>query len=113
MQHLSSLDRAAPLPFSHRQRQLGWTVLSRLLLPANREEEWGGGSCVSGWGTRSRGEDPVRIGRSSQLTCRTNMEGVRREAPNSQRGDDPSALHLFWKCTEVLRGCTRVVSRQK
>ena len=103
----------APAFQSQTERQLGWTVLSRLLLPGNREEEWGGGSCVSGWGTHSRGEGPVRIGRSSQLTCRTNMEDVRREAPNSQRGDDPSALRLFWKCTEVLRGCTWVVSRQK
>ena len=113
MQHLSSRDRAGSLPFRHRQRG-SWAKwgFPGLCCSGNREEERGRGSCVSGRGTRSRGGGPARI-RWSLLTCRTNMEGVCREATNSQRGDDPSDLHWLWKCTEVLRCCTQVVSGQK
>lgn len=114
MQHLSSLDRAGPLPFRHRQRD-SWDKwgFPGLCCPGNWEEERGRESCLSGQGTRSRGGGPARIRWSSLLTCQPNMEGVCGEAVNSQRGDDPSNLHLLWKCTKVLRGCTHVVSGQK
>lgn len=61
---------------------------------------------MSGAGdTLPGGGGPAGIRWSSLLTCWTNMEGVCREAINSQRGDNPSDLHRLWKCTEVLR-CT-------
>ena len=88
------------------------TCRSRWIL-GNWEEEQGRGSCLSGQGTRSRGGGPARIRWSSLLTCQPNMEGVCREAVNSQRGDDPSNLHLLWKCTKVLGGCTQMASGQK
>ena len=114
VQHLSSLDRAGSLPFRHRQRD-SWDKwgFPGLCCPGNWEEEQGRGSCLSGQGTRSRGGGPARIRWSSLLTCQPNMEGVCREAVNSQRGDDPSNLHLLWKCTKVLGGCTQMASGQK
>lgn len=92
MQHLSFLDRAGVPAFQTDTEAAGISGAFRPLLPW----ELGGGAgqgvlCEWAGDTLQRG-GPARIRWSSLLTCWTSMEGVCREAINSQRGDNPSDL---------------------